>query len=249
VQKELRSAEPGLTRRGLFKSGLVVGLGAAGLTAASAAIAPRAALADSASGQFSANYLDGNLDGSGILFFQLNWNYCINCRCIYYAPDNHDGSCPMTGEYHGAGSSPSDYGIVTQSSVAPIDPPAYLQSPWRWCVNCNCLFWGNAEAESWCTHNAVGQTPHKGSESGVYYMPYGRESNGSPAWTNNNTFGTLQEGWRYCDNCRNLYWGGAWAESYCQYQIQSGGGHVGANNGNNGYGHAPGDTVYYLFFQ
>jgi hypothetical protein len=39
VQKEFRSAEPGLTRRGLFKSGLVVGLGAAGLTAASAAIA------------------------------------------------------------------------------------------------------------------------------------------------------------------------------------------------------------------
>jgi hypothetical protein len=245
VEKASKSADLGFTRRGLLKSGLLVGLGAAGISATSAAVAPGAALADATYGQFSANYLYPN-ETTGLLYFQLNWNYCINCRCVFYAPDNHTGSCPMTGQYHGPGSSPSDYGIVTDYSLSPINPPAYLQSPWRWCRNCNCLYWGNAQAESWCTYNASGQTPHSSSGSGVYYMPYGLESNGSPAWTNNNTYGTLQEGWRYCYNCRNLYWGGAWRGSYCQYQMQNGGG---VNNGNNGDGHAPGNTVYYLFFQ
>src|SRR5215813_7080600 len=170
-----------LSRRGLFKNSLLVGLGAVGLSGASAALVPGIARAAASDGTFSANYNYPN-QSTGIFYFQLNWNYCVNCRCIFYAPDNHSGSCPMTGGYHGPGTSPSNYGIVIDDSFAvPIVAPAYLQSPWRWCRNCNCLYWGNAQSESWCTHNAGGQTntPHSSSGSGVYYMPYGLEANGS----------------------------------------------------------------------
>jgi hypothetical protein len=54
----------------------------------------------------------------------------------------------------------------------------------------------------------------------------------------------LQPGWRFCGNCKVLYWGGQWSASVCQYEKIHG---PNANNGGNRSGHAPGDTGYYLF--
>jgi hypothetical protein len=74
-------------------------------------------------------------------------------------------------------------------------------------------------------------------------MPYGMEpppSVGVDAWYAAGA--TVQPGWKYCVNCKCLYWGNALAESACQYANDNG-----PANGSTGYHHAPGATVYTAF--
>jgi hypothetical protein len=222
-------------------------LGATGLSVASAALTPGIARAS----QNEIIYIQPDwLTYNWNVEIQEQWTYCGLCRNLYYAPGNalcvyySDINHPFPSNnpkgFHVAGST-TNYGTIIDRKNLPTTPPqsggyAYLQNPWRWCYKCSCLFWGPGEGQ--CAWGGI----HDSSRSGVYYMPYGVEPNGAAAWTADVS---LQAGWRYCYNCKCQYWGGQWRKTWCMFQVTSGLG-PGTNNGNNGYGHAPGDTVYYV---
>jgi hypothetical protein len=245
-----------------MKAGLLGGLGAAGLSVASTALAPGIAQASvNVNTYMTPDYLEGL---GGFLFpLQTQWAYCGLCRNLYYIPESANSICayyylgvhPLPQDNpngnHVAGS-PTNYGTVigNPADIQPAPPTgrsqtyyAYFQSPWRWCERCSCLFWGGGQSESVCSYSVPNEygSNHVSTGSGTYYMPNGLTPSGGYVWTSNTSF-VLQPGWRYCRNCKDLYWGGAWSKSWCIYQILN----PNADNGNNGWGHAPGDTVYYL---
>lgn len=215
-----------LTRRGLFKSSLLVGLGAAGLTAASTALTAGVAQAANA-----AAYALTDKDITIAFTAQTGWRYCNKCRNLYYSLEGGE-LCAADGGTHTTTSS-TVYEVPDQNPYYNVasGSDSLVQEPWLWCKNCSCLFWGPEESTSWCPELGVNgyQQNHDGSASGAYYMLNG-------AWTG---VTALQAGWRYCYNCKDLYWGGAYTSSKCYYAI--------LNGGPNGSGHAPGNTVYYLF--
>jgi hypothetical protein len=228
---------PGFSRRGLLKGSVAVGLGAFGLTVASSALAPGIARA-------GISLVDAQADNYAPvqdINAQDGWRYCKQCRSLYYAGDSRPCAGSVLGSADHTSASTTDYLVPNGNGYAngnwPVsqDPNgnSLIQTPWRWCDKCSLLFYGPGMATSWClgTGNA-----HVDSGSGVYSMFNGTWYSG--------TF-PLQPGWRYCSNCKVLYWGGAWKGSYCVYQTLVTGPNV--NNGNNGYGHASGNTVYYVF--
>jgi hypothetical protein len=228
VNEGIERRSGGLSRRGLLRSGLIVGLGAAGLTAASAGVAH-------ADDEQIGSAVTSN--GTTVGFTnQLDWYYCKLCRNLYYGP--HNGLC-VDGYSTHQPYSETNYGVPASAPLNTVSGAGSLvQSPWAYCSQCACLFWGPEESTSYCATDGIGgPRTHNDSSSGAYYMMNGTWSGGSE---------NVQPGWRYCGNCKVLYWGGAWQSSLCQYQFASIGG-PNLNNGNNDYGHAPGDTVYYLF--
>lgn len=239
----------GLSRRGLFKGGLIVGLGAAGISVTSTAVTRDVARAS----QNELITVIADYPGAAnTTEVQTQWSYCGQCRNLYYAGENIS-SCAWSnynagGDPHGthAAGSSTNYGVMIDNPGFYVNenPPsgnAYLQSPWRWCNLCGCLFWGNGQAGSWCPHAGYdpGQINHSSSGSGVYYMPSGMDGN-NDAW--NASGATVQPGWRYCANCKCLYWGGAWSASWCQYQIARS-----FLGGISSFQHATGNTVYTVF--
>jgi hypothetical protein len=240
---------PGISRRGLLKGGLIVGVGAAGLSVASAAARPGVARASQTAGiRLVADY--GTALNTDV---QTQWAYCGLCRNLYYTAEGGlNGFCAYWnvqaelgygfGSYVHSPGSETNYGVMIDNPgfVLNENPPlgaAYLQSPWRFCSECYCLFWGNGQADSWCpvAFTSSGQVPHNDSGSGVYYMPSGMDGK-VDAWSASGA--TPQPGWRYCSDCKSLYWGGAWQDSNCQYMLQ---------NTGYPYQHATGATVYTVF--
>jgi hypothetical protein len=218
----------GLNRRELIGGGLLVGLGAAGLTVASSAVVPGVAHASTFLVRAGINP-SGELDATA----QDGWSYCGKCRNLYYSA--HPNKCIVGNTTHAIGSTtvydvPVDVGGATAGNTQFGSGGSNVQSPWHWCSKCGCLVW----APGVC----VDSRAHDASGSGTYYM-----LNGS--WHSNNLH-PLQPGWRYCNLCAALYWGGQWANSTCMFEvIYTDTGNV--RNGGNGFGHAPGNTVYYLF--
>jgi hypothetical protein len=240
MEESPRMADPGLSRRGLLKSSLLIGLGAAGLSATSTAVN-----ADAARASQNANILLAADYGTELTTgVQTQWAYCGACRNLWYAGEgsSSEGICAAGYGGHGTGST-TDYGVIIDNPGFSATPPsgdnAYLQSPWLWCANCACLFWGNGQAQSWCAFNLTNggrQFPHVSTGSGVYYMPYGVELGGGAAWTAFR-YANLQPGWKYCSACKCLYWGGEEAVSVCQYYEA---------RGQYPHPHNSGDSVYYV---
>ncbi|HUC25681.1 MAG TPA: hypothetical protein VMA73_23490 [Streptosporangiaceae bacterium] len=227
-----------LSRRGLLKGSAAVGLGAFGLTAASSALAP--GIASASITQVEANTYLATVNQ--LFNAQNNWFYCNKCRNLYYGPEN--GPCATFGDHTTTSTTnylvPNGNGLSDGNVSLPLGDPgggSNAQSPWRWCFECSLLYYGPDIDGSWCY---VTRGPHVNYGSGVYNMLNGTWFARTP----------LQEGWRYCYNCKVLYWGGAYSVSTCAYQVILGeegldGGNV--NNDNNLFGHAPGETVYYVF--
>jgi len=236
-------ADYGISRRGLFKTGLAVGLGAVGLSLAGTALT-----AGTASASQSATihiYTDYGDDANVLV--QLDWAYCKNCRNLYYASEN--ALCAATSLNHVADSS-TNYAPIINPEYWSGDPAPgiegdFIQSPWYWCRNCSCMCYGPGQSESWCAaaYGTPGslQVNHTNSGSGVYYLC--ADSKGSNSAWGTSTGGTMQPGWRYCYNCKCLYYGGDWSLSVCEYQLQRG---PNNNNDGNKNGHATGDTVYFV---
>lgn len=232
MEESPRLSAPGFSRRGLLKSSLIVGLGAAGLSAASTAVTAGVARAsENAIVEYKPAY-DNSYYAIGV---QTQWAYCDQCRNIWYNGESINSfpcvelEVNANGGLHVAGS--TDYAIAIDNS------PGFttgLQSPWYWCSYCGCLYYGPDGSGSWCIAGGGGlgnQVPHNGTSSGVYYMPY----NADGGWLADDG-ATMQPGWKYCDLCKCLYWGDAQAESYCQWQFQEGG----------GTNHATGSSIYYM---
>jgi hypothetical protein len=197
VNEQPREIDGGPSRRGLLKSGLAVGLGAAGLAAGVTGLTPGVARAVSV---------------------QYGWRYCANCHSLYWG--NNGGICAWAeskqqhnnlGTYtHIRDSGGTIYGVPTTDPTGASGGSA--QSPWRYCRVCSGLNWGPEVADSRCAGNPNGITgyygPHTNDTSGTYYMPYG-------------TWSGLQNGWRFCAYCKALFWGNAINSTACPTRWES----------------------------
>ena len=246
-----RGAQSGLSRRGLFKGGLIASLGAAGLGVTSTALSTGVARASQNASIDLYDDYETNYSNTEV---QEQWSYCDRCRNLWYTAEAGDyGACVYeqymnSGISHSAGS--TDYGVIINNPGFDLNGSqpgnAYMQSPWYWCNLCLCLFWGGGQSQSWCANSSIpgpgdGQFLHSSSGSGVYYMPCLVVSGAADPWSASGA--TLQSPWRYCDLCKCLYWGNAQAESYCNYQLQK---YLNSVSGTNSLQHASGGTTYYL---
>src|SRR5262245_1207545 len=76
---------------------------------------------------------------------QKYWWQCIQCDGLFFGANSSQGTCwgawPSTGPHKSAGNTPF---------WVPYGNPSYpgLQADWRWCRQCQLLFWGPNRAES-----------------------------------------------------------------------------------------------------
>jgi hypothetical protein len=100
-----------ISRRGLLKSGLIAGLGVAGLSAASTALTTGVARASVT----TSIYVDPDYDYDPLnpdwetATVQTEWAYCVRCRNLYYAGEGGSatfgGACAWD-NYQGAPNTP-----------------------------------------------------------------------------------------------------------------------------------------------
>jgi hypothetical protein len=230
VEESSAQGIEGLSRRGLLRGGVLVGLGAAGLTAASSSLVPGVARAAN-----SSSFANNN--GEIVSFtYQTDWRYCGLCRNLYYA--GRPGTClaSMYGQ-HKAGSS-TGYGVPDQAPF-PNDSSggAPVQEPWYICANCSCLFWGPDVNGSFCAASqAQVQWNHVSTGSGVYYVMNG-------TWSQASGSAQIQGGWRYCAGCKVLYWPASVSECMYAYVTYA----PTMYPPDNYYNHLSGSTDYYVF--
>lgn len=75
-----------------------------------------------------------------------------------------------------------------------------MQNGWRWCRNCQGLFFAGGETQGSC----FGMNPHDGSASGKYLVRFGEGAiNAQP-----------QGGWRWCHKCQGMHFSGAPSDAY-----------------------------------
>lgn len=69
------------------------------------------------------------------------------------------------------------------------------QTGWRWCRNCQGLFFAGGETQGIC----IGANAHDGSASGKYLMQFGEGAGNTQP----------QGGWRWCHQCQAMHFAGA----------------------------------------
>jgi hypothetical protein len=169
----------GLTRRAMLRKGVLAGLGAGAIVAASASLAGSAwaeaspALADSPDATAPE---------------QWGWAYCHQCHGMWY-PANGGDVCPYPNDLGRHSSSPSyNYGFYYNAVGTD------WQEDWYWCKNCSGMFWtGNGRTGGACPANATFSS-HDGSSSYPYVAYYGTAG------------GTGQAGWSWCRQCSGLWY-------------------------------------------
>jgi hypothetical protein len=82
-----------------------------------------------------------------------------------------------------------------------------FQFGWRWCHNCQGMFFNDNPTQGVCPADSGGG-PHDATGSGKYEMIFGEDIAPTPAGPN--TFGDFgqQGGWRWCGNCQGLFFAG-----------------------------------------
>ncbi len=91
---------------------------------------------------FLPNKQQGATDATG----QPNWRFCANCHGLFWAPndDQPAGACPSGGQHVPVGWNfclPNDQQGATDATG---------QRDWRFCVNCNGLFWAGSAFKGLC---------------------------------------------------------------------------------------------------
>ncbi|MFI7600326.1 hypothetical protein [Actinoplanes sp. NPDC049681] len=72
-----------------------------------------------------------------------------------------------------------------------------VQSQWRWCNRCQCLFYGGGTTTAWCI------------------LGGGHDYGGSGNYIVTHTSGPGQAGWRWCNRCYCLWYGGSASDGRC----------------------------------
>jgi hypothetical protein len=139
---------------------------------------------------------------------QSGWWWCGNCSCLFHSGNGAPaGYCLATLDNHVSGGG-TEYEV-------PNGGPAQsgtqnMQVGWRWCADCDLLFWGGGVASSACAAHRVFvnenfyYAPHTFGSSTIYDMMNG-------VWT----LPALQVGWRVCETCQNLVWGNEATACFC----------------------------------
>jgi hypothetical protein len=117
---------------------------------------------------------------------QDEWRHCSKCHGLYFGGTPSagvvGGVCPSGGTHH-----PNASGNYILST----GPDAVGQSGWRWCRQCQALFFGDNPG-SRCPAGG----PHVSTGSGNYVL--GSQSVGIAG----------QDNWRWCNKCQGLFFAG-----------------------------------------
>jgi hypothetical protein len=143
--------------------------------------------------------------------FQTEWRKCNNCQGLFFDGGASKGVCPAgaTGAAHVADMS-INYRLNDNISKAPG------QNNWRWCKNCQGLFFGSSIASSRCPAlPAGGKQEHVMTGSGDYTIEMNVTSAGG------------QSNWRRCGKCQGMYFNGGATKGVCP---AGGGPHVQAGS-------------------
>jgi hypothetical protein len=131
---------------------------------------------------------------------QPDWRWCNRCHGLFYGPSAPQSRCPAGGPHAG----PSETGSWNYSVLRPVaEAPGNAQGEWRWCSNCQGLFYGPSVAKSRCPAGGTHASP---SESGSWSYAIYNDGASDPH---------RQADWRWCSNCQGLYYGPEVARSAC----------------------------------
>lgn len=220
-----------LERRSLLRNGLLAGAGLAAATATSTMLTGTARAGSVASARAGSAASTGVRTAASaenatvVLDVQTNWWWCTVCDGLFHSDGNGDPAGVCAG-----GQSHTNGGTMYE---VPWDNPSQtgVQNGWRWCHDCDQLFWGSAISSSACwahdvfVNENMYYAPHTFGSSTIYDMMYG-------SWS-----GNVQAGWRYCGYCRNLVWGNDAADRFC----------AGGFGTSHPYHVLASSTIYYLF--
>lgn len=156
---------------------------------------------------------------TGMMGDQSNWRWCGRCQGLWFAgnraPDGTPllGFCPASG-YHtleGSANYSLGYGVPIN-----ISHHYHLQSKWRWCPNCQGLFYAGTIDENGSTKTPDGifdfgtcpgspqgpnAGPHGEGGSLPYDLLYPIEENPPPIPGG-------QTNWYWCKKCQGLFFAG-----------------------------------------
>jgi hypothetical protein len=218
----------GLARRTLLRNGLLTGVGAA---VAAVALPGLTGVAQAATVQVLAMDPFGEVDQWSA---QTQWWWCNACRGLFWSNSGAPaGLCPASPSFPHDNSASGMYELpfLTYADAGVQD----AQAGWRWCNQCQGLFWGSGLANSHCPGNVitpyVSSGPHAFGSSTSYIVlmesEEGAFSEGTPP---------LQTGWHWCNVCQGLFYppgGAAKNGGVCPVNFSS--------------PHTAGGTVYQLF--
>ena len=87
---------------------------------------------------------------------------------------------------------------------------AEFQLGWRWCFNCQGLFFSDSPNQGICSSDAKS---HDASKSGKYLVNFGETQPGAT-----DSFGSTagqQGGWRWCRKCQGMFFAGDESQGVC----------------------------------
>jgi hypothetical protein len=190
-----------LSRRGLIRNGLLVGLGATAALGALPGLTGTARATDYP-GQI-AIYIEDHFSDLEWYSCQEGWWYCLKCLGMYHSDnDTPGGVCPAGGQ-HQNDTNYDQYNIPHDGPSQSYGAAGGVQVGWRWCRKCQGLFWGGAQAESVCPAGGLHVIT---SGTDVYDAPYGQAEFFQQDETDYFLF-PGQSGWEYCGLCRGLFYG------------------------------------------
>jgi endonuclease/exonuclease/phosphatase family metal-dependent hydrolase len=134
-------------------------------------------------------------------FAQFGWRYCSNCEGLFYgAWINSEyakaSKCPATGGNHRYENLVDSYNYILGHELPPYVQP--VQSQWRYCSNCQGLFYGPDIDKSACP--AGGKHVYTDESSYNYGLFYTQD-------VSNLQGVEVQPDWRYCGKCTGLFYG------------------------------------------
>ena len=121
---------------------------------------------------------------------QPQWRYCLSCASLFWDGDpSFKGVCPRGG-IHSAFN-------VGEKFVIPFEPTSQPGQPeWSLCRKCGSMFWNGGDPPKGCC--PADFEPHSASVL-RFVLPFTTQS--PPP-------GEGQPKWRFCANCRGLFWDG-----------------------------------------
>jgi hypothetical protein len=151
---------------------------------------------------------------------QRDWRWCHRCEGLFFAGHRPSlGRCPADGSHEESES--GEYGAILGGESAPagqlpqpsLKPISAQQGDWKWCHNCEGLFFAGHQSQGQCPAGGS----HDASQSGHYAVLFddgvGQEN--------------AQNSWRWCHNCEGLFFAGHQSQGQCP----AGGSHDASQSG------------------
>jgi hypothetical protein len=133
---------------------------------------------------------------------QDNWKWCCKCHCLCFAGMGA-GSC-AAGSGHDFNGSGAYWGVSESHTHGAAQT---VQAEWRWCNQCQVLFFGPQVNSSKCTNGRL----HNLSGSGSYHLPHNNIVMKASApvvqqvQQTSMSSAQFQDKWGWCKKCMNMF--------------------------------------------